>query len=81
MKIKKINKPFHPTDVSTSKMSKKYLFTLIKNIKYKVRKYLVTVPFRLWWFVGDKLKFKGVSYVDKVMYLVPLKKQLKEIIE
>jgi len=73
------NNSIHPLDGSTSKMSKEYLLILIKNIKYKVVKWIVTIPFRLWWSLGQKLKFKGVSYVDMVTELEPLKNQIRRI--
>jgi len=55
------------------------ILELIKSIKYKVIKITVTVPFRLWWSLGEKLKFKGVSYVDMVTELEPLKNQIRRI--
>ena len=73
------NESFQPLVVLTSLMSKKYLLILIKNIKYKVVKWIVTIPFRLWWSLGQKLKFKGVSYVEKVTELQPLKNQIRRI--
>ena len=72
---------FHPTDVPTSEMSEKYLYTLIKKIKYKVIKSTVTLPFRLYWYLGRKLRFRGMRYLDKVSELEQLKRQFEEIIE
>ena len=49
----------------------------MKKLKYFYYRYLYMNPFYLWWKIGDKLKFKGNTYVEELNYLLKLKQETK----
>ncbi len=49
----------------------------MNKLKYFYYKYLYINPFYLWWKIGDKLKFKGNTYVEELNYLLKLKQETK----